>query len=581
MQHRHTVADVASREKGVVRKRWKGRMRIALVYPNSYDVGMSNLGFQAVYRMLNQRDDVVCERAFAPDRAKPNDGIPRTIESGRAVAEFDIIAFSISFEADYLKLLAIVHQAGLPLRSAARGDPHPLVIAGGVACFLNPEPVAPFIDCFFIGEAESLLPRFFQFHDPGLERRQLLKRLAQNVPGLYVPAFYTPRYHENGLLQAFDPDPGVPPTIQRGFQADLDRCPVCSAILTPHTSFGDTYLIEVSRGCTHGCRFCSAGFLYRPPRFRSVEQLENNIAAGSGLAGKIGLVGAAVSDHPGLERLCRFALERDLSISFSSLRADALTPSLAEVLRRSHVKTATIAPDAGSERMRRVINKGISEKQILEAVRLLVSGGIPNVKLYFMIGLPFETEADIEAIVALCRNVKDRFLEASRRMGRIGGITVAINPFVPKPFTPFQWAAMDDPKSLRMKSEAIRKGLAKIDNLTVQLESVRQAYTQALFARGDRRLADLLERAVTTGGNWTSILKSWTMEPDFYVLRERALDELLPWDFIDHGIRKSFLWKEFRWAADGKTSAPCPVSNCTRCGVCGQAACPDRSGEKP
>lgn len=566
-----SAADI-SMETGIIRKRRQGRISIALVYPNTYGVGMSNLGFQAVYRLLNQRDDVVCERAFALKRgAKPNDGVLRTVESGRSVAEFDIIAFSISFEADYLNLTAIVLQAGLPLRSAARGDPHPLVIAGGVACFLNPEPVAPFIDCFFIGEAEALLSLFFRFYDPGLDRRERLRRIASNVPGIYAPCFYGVDYHEDGTLRSFDPHPGFSSKIRRGMTADLSDCPTCSTLLTPQTPFGDTFLIEVSRGCTHGCRFCGAGFVYRPSRVRPLGLLKQNISEGAALSPKIGLVGAAVSDHPDLERLCGFAIEKGLTISFSSLRADALTPTLAEVLRKSGVKTATIAPDAGSERMRRVINKGINEQQILSAVQLLVSGGIPNLKLYFMIGLPFETDADVEAVIELCEKIKATFLEASRKMKRIGTITVSINPFIPKPFTPFQWVAMDDEKTLRKKSALIQNRLAKTANVIVQVESIRQAFIQALLARGDRRVADLLERAVTAGLNWSAALKGWEMEPNFYTLRLRRLDELLPWDFIEHGIKKSFLVHEYRQAQAGRSSPPCPAMDtkgCDRCGVC-------------
>ncbi len=567
------LADVAAQETGVIRKHRQGRICIALVYPNTYGIGMTNLGFQAVYRLLNQRDDVVCERAFlAPKQgANPNDGVLRTLESGRAIAEFDIIAFSISFEADYLNLTAIVLQAGLPLRSAARGDPHPLVIAGGVACFLNPEPVAPFIDCFFIGEAEVVLPLFFQFYKPELDRRECLRRIAVSVPGIYVPDFYPVTYHADGSLRGIEPVPGLSERIMRVRPAALADCATCSSVLSPQTSFGDTFLIEVSRGCAHGCRFCAAGFVYRPARIRPVDRLRQDMAKGAELSRKIGLVGAAVSDYPELERLCEYAIEKGLTVSFSSLRADALTPALAEVLRKSGVKTATIAPDAGSEHLRRVINKGIREEQIHAAVDMLVSAGIPNLKLYFMIGLPFETDGDVEEIVGLCERIKAVFLSASRKMKRIGTITVSINPFIPKPFTPFQWAAMDNEKTLKAKSMLIQSRLARTANLTVQVESIRQAFIQAVLARGDRRVADLLEAMAVHGLKWTAALKAWGMDPDFYTLRQRSMDEVLPWDFIDHGIKKSFLAEEYRLAQSGKSSPSCPVMTdmgCKRCGVC-------------
>lgn len=560
-----SYADV---ESGAVRKSWHGKTRVALVYPNTYTVGMSSLGFQAVYQLLNEMEDVVCERAFL-SVGKNGCALPsRSVESERPLSDFDVIAFSISFESDYLNILRVVESAGLPLRSAARGDPHPLVIAGGVACFLNPEPVAPLLDCILIGEAEGLLPRFFHETDRSLERRECLKKIARNVPGAYVPELYEPSYTPDGLLASFSPRRTIPKTVRRVYAENISETVAASSIVTPHTTFDRARLLEVSRGCPHGCRFCSAGYVYRPPRFRSLSRLMETLSEGAALSKKVGLMGAAVSDHPNIEALSKFALQEGFQLSFSSLRADALTPALIDVLRQSRVKTATIAPDAGSERMRRVINKGISENQILEAVEMIVGGGIPNLKLYFMIGLPTEEEADIRAIIDLCRLVKMRFLETSRKKKRIGTITISVNPFIPKPFTPFQWAAMEEPAVLQKKTKTIRAGLQGIANVRIQAESPRKALIQAILARGDRRTFELLEQVLKNQGNWSKTLKENSGTAAAAALRERTLEELLPWDFIDHGIRKSFLSREYRRALQGKPSPPCPLTDCTVCGVC-------------
>ncbi len=561
----------AESETGAIRKNWKDCIRIALVYPNTYYVGMSNLGFQAVYNLLNQIDHVLCERAFLPEKNTDKKSNITAIESGRPISDFDIIAFSVSFENDYLNIFTILEKAGIPLKSSDRKDNHPLVMAGGVACFLNPEPVAFFIDCFMMGEAETMLPQFFDFYLPELfkkDRKSCLKDLARNVPGVYVPAFYRTEYNIDGTLCSFEPVCDVPDKIQRVFVKDISNIPTCTAVLTPHTTFKQTFLIEIGRGCPHGCRFCTAGYIYRPPRFRSLFTLKKCLEQGAMLTRRIGLVGTAVSNHPDIADLCRSIQPKDVRISFSSLRADALGPELISALKHSNVKTATIAPDAGSERMRRVINKNINEEEILNAVEALVLNSIPNLKLYFMIGLPTETEDDVEEITKLCIKIKQRFLEASRIMKHIGKITVSLNSFVPKPVTPFQWVAMDEEKILRKKIKTVKDGLRKIANIKVNADIPRHAYIQALFARGDRKVSNILSLAHNNHGNWAETLKSTDLDHNFYVSRQRALDELLPWDFIDHGIKKSYLKKEYKKALKGKVSEPCRVESCTACGVC-------------
>ena len=289
---------------------------------------------------------------------------------------------------------------------------------------------------------------------------------------------------------------------------------------------------------------------------------------GASKTGKIGLVGAAVSDLPDLDKICGEELREDIRVSFSSLRADALTPELLSVLKKSKTKTATIAPDAGSERMRQVINKGIDETDILDAVEQIVAAGILNIKLYFMVGLPTETMDDVDAISALCKKIKHQFLKSSRPKKRMGEITVSLNSFVPKPFTPFQWVNMDDARLLKEKIKKVKNALKRVANVRVHADIPRWAYIQGLLSRGDRRVAQLLLLANTNQGNWPKTLKSSPVNADFYVLRERSLNELLPWDFIDHGIKKSFLKTEYKRALQGKTSPPCPVTSCSICGVC-------------
>jgi radical SAM superfamily enzyme YgiQ (UPF0313 family) len=563
----------AQMEIGAIRKSGKARVKIALVYPNRYHVGMSNLGFQTAYALFNAPPDVTCERVFLPEPGDPPGTGVTTIESKSRISEFDIVAFSISYENDYPNLLTILERGGFPLRSAQRTIPHPLVVAGGVACFLNPEPIAPFIDCILIGEAEELIAPFLQcVSDADLNtesaRETLLMRIAQKVPGAYVPNFYEAAYRADGTLGDFKPTMDVPSKIRRVFSKDLSSHPTCSSILTPEAALGHTFLIEVGRGCTHGCRFCATGYVYRPPRFRTRQAFEKMVDRGESVTDKIGIVGAAISDHPDIEHLCLYAIQKHLHVGFSSLRADSLGSALLGVLKKNKTQTVTIAPDAGSERMRSVINKGMNESDILNAAKVLIESGILNLKLYFMVGLPTETIEDVEAIITLCKRIKHQFLKSSKAKGRIGTITVSLSSFVPKPFTPFQWAAMESVRSLKEKIRKVKESLNKIPNIRVHADIPRWAFLQGVFALGDRRVADMLVAAHNNHGNWAKTLKESLINPSFYVYRDRPLDELLPWDFIDHGIRKSFLASEYRRALAGVPSPPCPIESCRICGVC-------------
>jgi radical SAM family uncharacterized protein len=563
-----TNRELLAAENGTVRKDWAGKIRIALAYPNHYRVGMSNLGFHAIYRLLNDYEDVVCERVFLPEDDGATHGGLRSMESQRPLDNFDIIAFSISFENDYPNLLTLLIKAGIPRWSSGRDSPHPLIIAGGVTAFLNPEPIAPFVDCFLIGEAEPILEVFLDAYRRYSDKQELLEALAARVPGVYVPGLYDVTYNPDGTIAEFRPKSGVPAKVQRVAVEDLSSWDTCSIILTTHTTFRDTYLVEAGRGCHHGCRFCATGFVYRPPRFRPKDALQNCLEKGSMRSNRIGLMAAAVSDVPYIEELCQKAIDRGVQLSFSSLRADRLTPELLNILRQSGFKTVTIAPDAGSERMRRVINKGINDQDVLRAADLLVGAGIPNLKLYFMVGLPTETMLDVEAIVTLCKQVKHRFLKASRTKKRIGQITVSLNSFIPKPFTPFQWVPLEDVKILKAKIKHVKEGLKRVANVRVHADVPRWAYIQALLSRGDRRAAQLLAALHENDGNWAKTLKASVINPDFYVYRERPLDEILPWDFIDHGINKTFLIEEYHKALHEETSPPCDVGRCKACGVC-------------
>jgi len=556
------VQSLIAGEEGAVRKDWGGRVSVALVYPNTYAVGMSNLGFQTVYERLNALPDAVCERVFFPD-PEDIDEFSRTgtepfsLESLRPLREFDIIGFSITYEGDYINVLRLLGMAGIPVRSADRGPGHPLVLMGGVCAFSNPEPMAPFMDAVAVGEGEELVGEIVAAYavaragSPDALRRHVTERLKP-LKGMYVPAAYTVSYAADGTIEAVIPrDPEVPAVIVKRRLKDVNLFETRSMLKSPKAEYGHMALLEVGKGCGRGCRFCLEGQVYRPVRHRSLEALRESVAQIAKESKRVGLVGACVSDYPWIGELMKMLEEYGVEVSISSLRADSLTEDLVASLQRGGHRTLTMAPEAGTERLRRVVRKVITDEQIYAACDLLRKYGIPNLKCYFMIGQPTETMEDVEAIPDLARRMLERLRVPGPDGHPFGKLTLSVSSFVPKPWTPFQWAAFDEPRDLEAKLEVIKSGARRIQVRVVH-ENPREAGLQALLARGDRRVADFLEIAARMDGDWRRALREWDGDPAFYARRERAADEIMPWDHFDVGVKKAGLLREWQRAGLGE-----------------------------
>jgi radical SAM superfamily enzyme YgiQ (UPF0313 family) len=557
-------------ETGAIRKDWGGRVSFALVYPNTYAVGMSNLGFQTIYRHLNALPGVVCERVFLPDPEdlseyqRTGTG-PFSLESKRPLSDFDLVGFSITYEGDYINTLRLLRMAGIPLRPAERRPEDPFVLMGGVCAFANPEPVAPFMDFVVVGEGEEIVGEIVAAYREAFgtvavaarRRDDLLDRL-EPLQGIYVPQRYAVSYRENGTIDEVRPQGRAPAVVIKRRLKKVDEFRTISLLRTPNAEYGHLALLEVGKGCGRGCRFCLEGQIYRPVRHRSLETLRETIREIKKDSNRVGLVGACVSDYPWIGGLMGILAEEGLEVSISSIRADSLTEELVSSLRRGGHRTLTVAPEAGTERMRHVIRKDISDAQLYEACDLVRTHGIPNLKCYFMIGLPTETDEDIEAIPALATRLLERLRVPSPEGQPFGRLTLSISSFVPKPWTPFQWAAFDSVSRLEAKLRTIKAGVRRLHNVRVLHENPREAFLQALLARGDRRVADFIERAASLEGDWRTVLREWSGDPTFYTQRERPLDEILPWDHLDVGVRKAGLLREHQRA--GLSTEPASVT---------------------
>lgn len=547
---------------------------VILAYPNTYKIGMSNLGFQSVYALINQEKELECQRVFLPEK-EDGEEYKRTntplfsLETQTPLEYFDILAFSLSFELDYLNMLKMMELGKIPFKSQDRGSQHPLVLAGGPCVFFNPEPIAQFVDLFLIGEGEEMLSNVCQQYIEGqkkdLDKEEILLALAQ-LPGVYVPKFYQPVYENDGKIGSIKRLAQVPEKIQRQWVKNLDEYQTASVILSPHTQFGDMFLLELSRGCGRQCRFCMAGYSYRPPRCRSLETVWETAKTGLNYRKKLGLVGAAISDYPWIDQLCQRIREEDGEISVSSLRVDSLSMTLLASLVDSGNRTVTIAPEAGSERLRRVINKGVLEEDIKEALKSFNKFGISQVKLYFMLGLPTETEEDLEEMINLAKNIRDGLTIKGKKK-----VTLGVSPFVPKPFTPFQWDAMESLADLETKLAYLKKSVQREKNLELSFESPRLALIQALLSRGDRRIGEVLLEAYRQGGayqSWLKALKKYDLELSFYLYRTREMEEVFPWDYLQSGVEKEYLWRERIKASQEEKTNLCLGKGCRICGVC-------------
>ena len=545
--------------------------KVAIVYPNTYFVGMSNLGLHIIYEEINLRNDSVCERIFLPEK-KELEAYDKTktplmsVETQRPMHQFDVVAFDVTFEMDYFNIPLMLRHGRVPIMGKDRTEFDPIVIAGGPCATFNPEPFADFIDAFIIGEGEGIVSRVLDIIRngklEGLDRHAILRQLA-NESGVYVPSLYVPIYSDDGEFKGYDIAEGAPKMIKRHFEMLTSGGE--TVVATNYTEFGAMYIIEVARGCGRHCRFCMAGYCFRVPRVRPLEILKEGVDRAEKLGKKVGLMGAAISDYPEVDELVNYIRSKDMRYSCASLRADSLTQAVVDGLADSGQKTITIAPETGSERLRRVINKGISEEHLQNAATLSAKSGIQHMRLYIMIGLPTETDEDIEAIVGLAERTQAHMAE----VGCKGRLTLSINPFIPKPFTPFQWMAMDNQKTVEKKLQYIKKALQKNRRIEVLIESPKEAYIQGVLARGDRRLGAVIAACAADRGSksFKSEMKAAGLDMDEMNYRERSFDEFLPWSHLDMGMDDGYLEMEWKRSVDEAYTPPC-VQGCKRCGVC-------------
>ena len=547
--------DLMAQETGAVQYPFGTRHAMAICYPNTYDVAMSNLGMQIIYREVNGREDWLCERAFLPDKdlmkVFEKTGEPLiSLENRRPLSDFEILGLSVSFEMDYFNVPTILEMGRIPVLAADRDDDDTLVVMGGPVAFFNAEPLSPFVDVVLVGEGERFIHTFLDAYGEGkaqgLSRHDLLRYLAIHVPGVYVPSLYRHEYDDDGHVVRIVPEEGIPAKVDRQWH-ELTQ-PAETVIATPNTEFGAMYLI-----------------CYRRPRVRPLEYVKSAVLRGKALGKKIGLMGAAISDYPYIDELVTFIRDQGLAFSCASLRADSITPAIVKGLAESGQKTITLAPEAGSKHMRDIINKGITEEHLLHSIDLATAAGIRHVRMYIMVGLPMETDDDIQGIVDMTRRVQQHMAA----IGNLSRITLSINPFIPKPFTPFQWMAMTEKKVVEKRLNFLKKAL-KDKQIELLIEPLRSAYIQGVLSRGDRRVGDLLVKAHEYGGvkGWKRAAKELHFDIKGFLYDQRPTDAVMPWDTIDTGLVPTYLTDELKKAKDGEFTIPC-FDGCRRCHICG------------
>ena len=581
-------------EVGAVHKDLKDTtIRYAFAFPDTYEVGMSHLGMKILYSLLNDQKDIWCERVFAPwvdmEAQMRSREIPLyALESMDPISAFDFVGFTLQYEMSYTNLINMLELGGIPLLSKDRGEDMPFIMAGG-PCAYNPEPLADFVDIFVIGEAEEaileLMDAYRRFKAEGGTREDYLKKAA-SIEGVYVSAFYEAAYHEDGTLKAFTPlIEEAPRKIRKRFIKDLDDAYYPETYVVPYTeTVHDRVSYEIFRGCGRGCRFCQAGMIYRPIREKSLNTIEEGIKTLLKTTGyeEISLASLSSGDYSKIEALIEDLVfdyeDQCIGVSLPSLRIDSLSIDMLEQIQKIRKTGITLAPEAGTQRMRDVINKGVTEENLLTTVRTAFERGWGHIKLYFMIGLPTETEADIAGIADLGQKVLDEYYAVPREeRNKAVKIVLSTSCFVPKPFTPFQWFGQNTGDQFIEKQKML-KSLIKDRKISYNWHDGSLSYLEAVFARGDRRLGRVLLKAHEAGckfdgwqehynhQKWLSVFEEAGVDPDFYALRSRSFDELLPWDFIDIGVTKEFLQKEWKKSTE-ETLTPYCREGCSSCGV--------------